>query len=161
MADSVGMVPYKDDVRANPDKYVRVNPAGDGFVYDVPAVVVWKDASEQAMLDTNRTATLDWTDLDLTAFTSVDAKLAILNLRMVMDSIDGVAAAGLQVRKNGTTPDYFPTIMITEKEGNVAGATLIQEVLLGMDAGQVIEYKIIIAGTIQVDSMIRVLGYIE
>lgn len=123
--------------------------------------VIWKDASASALTDLNRNATIDWTDLDLTAHTSADAKIAMLKLTIGMDSVTPPGNARLLVRKNGTTPDRTPEVRINPNAGDTAGAYQVAYVEVGLDAGQVMEYTIIVAGTIQVDSYIDVLGYIE
>lgn len=123
--------------------------------------VIWKDASEVALSDTNRTGALAFTDLDLTAYTSADAKYAILLLRMVVDSVSEAAFAALQIRKNGTTPDDAPRVYVGETKGDKAYGASYCFAIIAMDADEVIEYTIAISGTIQVDSFIAVLGYIE
>jgi len=126
-----------------------------------PAVgsqVIWKDASTSPLVDTDRTETIDWTDLDLTAHTSVDAKVAIIKLAIKLTSYtSGYVYIG--VRKKGTTPTYFP--MIYGCNLPEADKTCMNVVLCGMDAGQVIEYKIVLSGTATLTSYIQVLGYIE
>ena len=124
------------------------------------SLVIWKDTSEQALLDINRTTTLDWTDLDLTAFTSPKAKLAILQLQFYLGSITGGKAV-LEVRKKGTTTTYNNFIVAGANQGDLADAELEGLAIVGLDAGQTIEYKITITATITITSMINVLGYIE
>lgn len=123
--------------------------------------IVWKDASEVALNDDDRTALLDWTDLDLTAYTSANAKFAILLLDIVVDSISAGGSAWLWVRKDGTEPTISPGIRTADTEGDEALAHRVGIAIVGMASGQVIEYKIAVFGTIQVDSTISVLGYIE
>ena len=124
--------------------------------------VIWKDASERALIDLNRTTTLDWTDLDLTASTSANAKFAVLKCLIHIDSITAGSAnyAWLELRKNGTTPTYRAGITV---DGGwiIAGSYFVSEVIVGLDAGQIVEYKLTAAGTVQFDSYIDVLGYIE
>lgn len=123
--------------------------------------VVWKDASENALTDSNRTASKTWTVLDLTAYTSANAKLAVLKLSLFIDSITPAAYVYLSVRKKGTTPNVYPQVIAYSSHGDIAGALQEAVVIVGMDTEQVIEYQILLAGTIQVDSYIDVLGYIE
>lgn len=123
--------------------------------------VVWKDASEQALADLNRTTTLDWTDLDLTAYTSAAAKCGLLQLHLNLDSVTGDAYAYMGIRKNGTTPTYYPIIIVNTNAGHTAGWAPRHFYIVGLDSGQIIEYTIVISGTIQVDNYINVLGYIE
>lgn len=123
--------------------------------------VVWKDVPERALRLLNQTEDLDWTDLDLTDYTSADAKIARLQLRLVVDSLTDTATAQWKVRKNGTTPGYFPRIWASSVKGDAGGANYYKDVLVGLDSEQVIEYELSVTGTIQVDVEIRVLGYIK
>ena len=147
------------DVEADPDETKLITGAN---LKVAMGRIVWKDASEQALSDSNRTVTLDWTDLDLTAYTSANAKFALLQLVVVIDSIVETGDyIDLAVRKNGTTPDYYPRCALYYDVGARAGAALHQHCTIALDSGQVIEYRIGIAGTTQADSYIRVLGYME
>lgn len=129
---------------------------------NLASLVVWKDASENAMTDGNRTSTLGYTDLDLTAYTSAIAKLALVRLRIHVDTITPVAYAYLGIRKNGTTPSAIAVEWLASAKGDIAGVNYSDGFwIIGVDSGQVIEYTITISGTIQVDSYIDVLGYIE
>lgn len=122
--------------------------------------VVWKDASSTALTDFDRTEILDWTDLDLTDYTSPDAKFAILGLRMRADTV-GTDDSSLKIRKNGTTPGISP-ILTMDAAGTTAGVYQRLVIIIGLDSGQVIEYCIAVGpGGWQVDSIIDVLGYIE
>ena len=122
--------------------------------------VIWKDVSEAALTDTNRTSTLDWTDLDLSAYTSPNAKLAILRLGLGADTIGADPVSEVAVRKNGTTPSYYP-VMRLDKAGVTASSHHDMVTPIGLDSEQKIEYKIIVGTGWQVDTYIRVLGYIE
>ena len=148
-------------------KTTGVHGAGDehlalfGEASQVLNKVVWKDVSEQALYDANRTATLDWTDLDLTALTSVAAKYALIVLVLKIDSISAGAYCKLEVRKNGTTPTYNNRLDSHYSGGNRAGSNVFMSCVIGLDAGQVIEYRLTVDGTIQFDTYVRVVGYIE
>lgn len=121
--------------------------------------VIWKDASERALTDSNRTTTLNFTDLDLTAYTSAAAKFAIIQLRIHSDAVGASGYSYLTIRKNGTTPAYAPLIML--EYGMGAGNTYFLLGIVGLDAGQGIEYKIYVDADFQIDSYIDILGYIE
>jgi hypothetical protein len=123
--------------------------------------IVWKDASERALFDANRSASLTWTDLDLTAYTSADAVIAIVKMELQVDSITPPGRAELGIRKNGTTPSYYPQLRVSDVNGDAAGAVRHMIALIGLDSGEIMEYEIAISGTIQVDTFIEVLGYIE
>ena len=121
--------------------------------------ITWKDVSANALVDEGRTTALDWTDLDLTSFTSVYAKFALLLLRF-HPSVAGTAGdSSLDIRKNGTTPSQYNHIKIAYVEGKWAYRRLF--VIQGLDAGRIIEYKITPATGATVNSYIDVLGYIE
>lgn len=122
--------------------------------------IIWKDASEEALADTGRTTDLAFTDLDLTAYTSADAKFAILRLFMYVNSITG-GNATLDVRKNGTTPDKAGRIKVDANAGDVATSTSQGFVIVAIDADEVMEYEIEVTGTIDLETQIAVLGYIE
>jgi len=122
--------------------------------------VIWKDLSQAALEDLNRTETLDWTTLDLTAYTSADAKIAFVRLQIHVDTVGTGARCLLRARQNGTTSVAFPEIRVN-KEAVTAGNYFSFTSLVGMDSGQVIEYNIIIDTGWQIDSYIDVLGYIE
>jgi len=121
--------------------------------------IIWKDASERALSDENRTTYLDWTGLDLTAYTSANAKFALLQLNFRAQDAGTAYDSWLQVRKNGTTPDYFPEIMITNTDPDWCYRTLCP--ILGLDANRKIQYNITVATGATVDSWIDVLGYVE
>lgn len=136
-----------------------LHPATKGYV-DALTKVTWKDASANALADMNRTETLEWTDLDLTAHTSSDAKLAILLLRLRADVL-GLDDCLLKLRKNGTAPAANSYLAL-----DAAGTTVLvfhhQHAIIGLDTSQVIEYSIQLGpGGWQIDTIIDVLGYIE
>ncbi|MBA7640891.1 hypothetical protein ES703_48562 [subsurface metagenome] len=134
-------------------------PATKGYV-DTLTKFVWKDASQTAMTDLDRTESLPYTDLVLTPFTSPAAKLAILLLRARADTIGTGAATRFSVRKNGTAPAAYPT-MTLNRLGITAGSYHFTQVIVGLDAAQTIEYWIAVGTNWQVDTRISVMGYIE
>lgn len=91
----------------------------------------------------------DWTDLDLTAHTSANAKFVLL----ILEHQDTCSANdNFSVRKNGTTP----TINIGIIASNATQFASIM-VTCAMDSGQVIEYY----ATDASDTKIGIVGYIE
>jgi hypothetical protein len=122
--------------------------------------IIWKDASQQALNDANRTVSLNWTDLALTAYTSATATFALVLLRIIINSISG-GWGNILIRKNGTTPSEPYITFIGAAMGDQAGAQNQMVALVGLDAGQVIEYKIDLGVTINVTSLINVIGYVE
>jgi hypothetical protein len=110
--------------------------------------------------DESRTTELAWTDLDLTAFTSATAKMAILYIRFVVVDAGTSSYNDVRIRPNGSSFNN-PAVFV---QGNAAndGANACNTVIVGMDADQVIEYSIdIAAGGVVLHTYIWVLGYIE
>jgi len=123
----------------------------------------WLGASVQVVAQSNKTSTIAYTDVDLTADTSATAAFAFLQLHMDLDSVNN-GIATLSVRRNGDTPTYVPGI----RGGAADDATTsrmpwsqLHECIVGLDAGQIFEYTLVITGTIQVDVYINLLGYID
>jgi hypothetical protein len=121
--------------------------------------LIWKDASERALHLANQVAGVAWTDLDLTAFTSATAKIAVIQLRLTVNTV-GAAVCSLGIRKNGTTPTYYP-IMSADPYFPIAGNYIAEVCLIGMDTGQVIEYHVSMGAGWDVDCDIEVLAYYE
>ena len=118
---------------------------------------IWLAVSASVLNLDDQTVTTDWTDLDLTAKTSANAKIAILELLVKLDSYTS-GACQLQVRKNGTTPAY--NVMI-DKGDTAIGLDTLAMVLCGLDTGQVLEYRVRMTGTLQADFEIWLIGYID
>ncbi|MBA7588096.1 hypothetical protein ES708_30144 [subsurface metagenome] len=133
--------------------------ATKGYV-DALTKVIWKDASETAMDDSNRTASLPYTLLCLTPYTSPNAKLAILMLRMRPDTVGSGLYSQLFIRKNDTLPASLPRLIL-DKAGTSPYVYHYCQVIIGLDSSQFIEYNIWVGTGWQVDSQINVLGYIE
>ncbi|MBA7573640.1 hypothetical protein ES708_15438 [subsurface metagenome] len=111
------------------------------------------------VVDVNRTEDSGWTDLDLTANTSADAKFAILLLRFHLVAQGTGSWNLLRVRKNGTTPTYDSRIYLNNAEPVAVDRTLVT--IVGLDSGQVLEYTIDVNQDPTVSSFIWLLGYIE
>ena len=135
------------------------------FTYSPPKEeemkIIWKDASEEPVSDLNRTVGLDWTTLDLTAYTSANAKFALLQLFVSLDSVSSSSGAMIRIRKNGTTPDHQPDVQAKYDNGDRSASTSFTHVIVGLDSERKVEYKLHKWGTIQFDSHIVVLGYVE
>lgn len=125
------------------------------------STVVWMNISVRVLTDEDRTSTLGYTDLDLSAYTSANAKLAIIQLVITLNSITGGAHADLRVKKNGTGATYGSLVYVANTNGDIAGAKDYVTAICGLDSGQVLEYAIPITGTINVTCAINLLGYIE
>ncbi|MBA7678397.1 hypothetical protein ES703_86672 [subsurface metagenome] len=126
------------------------------------APVIWKSTAPTVMSDDNRTVGLAWTDLDLNVltWTSDHAKFAILLLRMRSITVGSGSYSALGVRKNGTTPSYYPLVK-PYIEAAANNDRFYAFVIVGMDSDQVIEYKINVGTGWEVDTDITLLGYIE
>ena len=121
--------------------------------------VIWKDASERALTDEDRTELLGWTDLDLTAYTSANALFAIVQLLLIAKISGSAGMSIIQFRKNGTTPTYTPMLIIQYTQPNWTYSTLIA--IVGLDSGQVLEYRLSPATDATIHSYLDILGYIE
>jgi len=110
--------------------------------------------------DLDRTASKTWTDLDLSAATSSNAKAVILRLEQGVDVVGTGWGTNLMVRKDGTTPTYIPAV--AHYLGVcAAGHHLWDVIILGLSSTQYIEYAITVSAGWQVDSRLDVLGYWE
>jgi len=128
----------------------------DAEVTAVSSRIFWKATTANDVSDLNRTVSLDWTALDVTALTSAAAKFAILVVQIDTDAYTS-GRAYIQFRKNGDTPTINPIVEARKLTGDTAVGNLI----IAVDAGQIMEYRIVITGTIQIDTYISVVGYIE
>ena len=135
----------------------------DGSIDVLNNRFVWLATSVEVLALNNQDEgdDIDWTDLDLTAVSSANAIWAYLRVALVIDS-EGGGSAYISIRRNGDTPTHYPFVGVdTVQTGYSASASERECVMCGMDSGQVIEYKTSLAGTIQVDYTIALLGYIE
>lgn len=136
------------------------------WAFDLEAIVtaksrvVGKATNTTDIADTNRTTTLNWTDLDLTSATSASAKFALMRIQITIDSINGAANCSIGLRKNGDTPTYYPSLRL-DSTWAAGGTSLHGFVIVELDSGQVCEYTLTATGTIQFDTYAMVLGYIE
>lgn len=153
MAGDIDMAGFK--IEDLPDPLTAQEPATKSYV-DPLSKVIWKNASEQALYLTNQTSTLPFTDLDLSAYTSPNAKFAIINLWVHVDSWTNGHIV-FSVRKNGTTPAARPQVYAVI----IAGSYTSNVLIIGLDAGKVLEYTLGFGGTAQVDVIVDTLGYIE
>ena len=125
----------------------------------MPTNIIWKDASERALSELNRTTSVAWTDLDITAYTSAAAKFAVLNMVMALNAAGSANWNVFQIRKNGTTPTYvfecaIPYNFAVESQHRFC-------VIIGLDTGQVIEYKIDVGTDCTISCTLDAMGYVE
>jgi len=125
---------------------------------DTFSKVVWKDTPPRVLNDVNRVASLGYTDLDLTASTSANAKFAMLGLHVHIDNYTN-GHIRIRVRKNGTTPTGTPACWGMNNAASLFWHADV--VICGLDGGQVLEYALEVEGVGQADFLIDVLGYIE
>jgi hypothetical protein len=138
-----------DDQEASPKGYT-----------DTFSKIIWKDSSQTALSDLNRTSSLNYTALDLTPYTSPNAKLAFVSMRIKPDTVGTGQYCSLSLRKKGTTPTAVPALLL-DKAGTTQGVYHKATSLIGLDAERKIEYNIIVGTNWQIDTRIYVLGYIE
>lgn len=144
-------------------KGVQVKATEDGLELIKPPVgdrLIWKDASENALTLLNQTADTDWTDLDLTAYTSVKARFALLNLSVLVDALPTYRCL-LVVRKNGTEPATWPGFNVPRGTLMVGQVYFNGSIIVALDDAQKVEYIFQAHNSGQFDIYIDVLGYIE
>ena len=133
--------------------------ATKGYV-DTLTKVIWKDSSETAMNDDNRTVTLDWTVLDLTPYTSEKAKFAIVRLDIRAITVGTGNYCYLEIRKSGTVPAHRPRVDL-DKAGTTPGVRKYESAIVGLNPERKIQYRIGVLNGWEIDCDIKVLGYIE
>ncbi len=134
-------------------------PATKGYT-DTLSKVVWKDASQTALNDDNRTSSITWTLLDLIARTSPNAKFAIVRMDLQARVVGIGADSDLKIRKHGTSPAYYPRLIL-DKAGTTPYVFKYMMAIIGLGQGQKIDYAIDVGTNWTIDSDIKVLGYIE
>lgn len=134
---------------------------GIGQSQTVGLSLIWKDTPETALALSNQASTVAFTDLDLTAYTSANAKMALLQLKITVDTV-GISNTQcyIQVRKNGQSAGLYGGLVITENQAH-NGAYFLAQVVVGLDSGQVMEYALGLSASWQIDAQIDVLGYWE
>jgi len=132
------------------DLEAQMQQVRDGSIIEhISEAIHWKTTPKALTGGTDYTTDGNWTDLDLTAWTSGKAKTALLRLEHTTDcSVDDI----LGVRKNGTTTLYPGHLY-----ANVASKVHHAFRMCPMDSDQVIEYY----ATDASDTLIYVVGYIE
>lgn len=121
--------------------------------------ITWKEPAEIALYLPAQTSPINWTDLDLTAFTSSAAKFAILLVELYGGNYGTSGYNSLRIRKNGTSDSLvYIWFAYNQPIWNPVMATFI----LGLDANQIMEYRLKLAsGTPSLYVRIKCLGYIE
>jgi len=125
----------------------------------------WLAESTRILTDSNRTSTLAWTDLDVTAQTSASTFAVALLLQINVDSEEPGQADSfqLEVRKNGDTPTYYPRLRVGEwLSDSEAPRRFYAFVIVGVDADEKLEYQLSVgdfSGNAQADFYIDILGY--
>lgn len=130
---------------------------GIGRQQTTPLSTTWLNASVSLMALTNRNANTGWVDIDCTANTSASAKWAYVKLILTVDT--ATQDYTLSVRKNGTTPDEYPQIIINADNAQ-AGDIMTACFWVAMDSDQIFEYDLTISGG-QCDIACHILAYAE
>ena len=120
--------------------------------------IIWKDTFGIPLDLSGKTADIAWTDLDLTAYTSANAKFAILVLWVRGQGASRAGLTILEVRKKGTT-DSLALYLSTG--GYVQWEWKFTQIMLALDSGQVMQYTLDVSGSDSTDCRIQVIGYIE
>lgn len=121
---------------------------------------IWKATNQRAVNDDDRTVDLAWTELDLTAYTSENAKFAVLMLQLKPNTIGTGSSCNVRVRKHGDTPTYVALLRIP-KDGVTVPVATEEVVEVGLGPGQTIDYTIDVGTGWDIDTEIDVLGYRE
>ena len=125
--------------------------------------ILWNRAALQIVENTNITSSTSYTEVDVSSQTSDTATMALVRVTLQCDSITGSGRARCYLRRNGDNPVAAATwgAAIDGDNGHVAGAQSSDFQIIGLDSGQIFEYRVAISGTIQVDLHINLLGYME
>ena len=124
--------------------------------------LIWLSSQPQVMQDLNRSATLDWTDLDLSAKVSANATVCIFRVHGHLDAI----AAGMgnrmdfQLREKGAAAPK-PSTWTLDGAGVAAGSDPYEMLTCGINSDKILQYRIALGGTITIDTWIDLLGYFE
>jgi hypothetical protein len=155
-ARNTAIATHKADASAHHIKYTDAEALAAAIAGGL-SKLVWRDSSAQSLNLLSITADTGWNDLDLTAHTSALAKFAILRVRITLISYTaGDVYATL--RKNGTAPTYtfvLPAVSTYFRNYMPVNA------IIALDEYQVLEYRVNITNTAEVDFQIVTLGYIE
>ena len=127
---------------------------------DTLSKFIWKDASQTALSDLDRTVSLPFTPLDLLPRTSINAKFAIVRIRVRADTVGAGTDSYVSIRKHGTSPTHYPVLSL-DKAGTTAAVYHYLVTIIGLGDGQKIDYLIDVGTGWQLDTRIEVLGYIE
>lgn len=111
-----------------------------------------------ALQDTNRTSDSGYTDCDISAEVSANARFAIIGIQIRPDTVGSGSAVLIYLRANGETTTVRVKL---DKTNATAGDWYGQTVIVGLDGSQVFEYNIDVTTGWQIDTYLRVLGYIE
>ncbi len=148
------------------NRLLQLPPPTDGqeaatkIYVDTLSKIIWKDVSQTAMDDNSRTATLSWTVLDLTAYTSEQAKFAIVRLDMKARTVGTGDYCYLEIRKSGTMPTHRPRVDL-HKAGTTLFALKCETAIIGLSNDRKVQYRIGVLNGWEIDTDIKVLGYIE
>ena len=122
---------------------------------------VWKDTSEEALSLPGQTSDIAWTELDLTALTSNNAKIVLLWVFLFANVVPGGGLLGIYFRKKGTTPSWNPEACLYYYSGDRDYPTMDTLIICGVDTARVLEYGARVDTGGNVDISVGVLGYIE
>lgn len=131
------------------------------FPSDVPHRIVMLDTTVRVVTDSDRTVSLDFTDLDLSGYVPANAVIAIIKPLVRLDAYGHESNwCFIDARKNGVAPAHRPELFALWEPSSAYYNTGLW--FVGMDANKVIEYRIYVYGElVQVDTWLDLLGYVE
>ena len=157
LADRLGLqVEGWDNIEDKPDEYPPEDHAHDDR-YRTKAEdnrifgrIYWLTASVLELTASGSNAATTWADLDLTGNVPNGTRAVILQIRVK----DGTAGRYVQVRRNGDTPTWVPTVV-----AQVAAIWNEGNVICGVDRGLILEWHASHANLTEI--RIRLLGYFK
>lgn len=130
----------------------------DATLVDSPNKVLWKSVKHRVLALTEQDADIDWTEIDLTVATSSNATMALLRM-ILMPRVIGTGTWILySVRKKNDTGSG--ATRYTQNECH-AFVTMEEQIWIGLDSAQVIEYALDLTTDWEVDIWIDVYAYVE
>ena len=121
--------------------------------------IIWLDAAPRVLTINNQGTSISWTDLDLTAYTSLNAKFALISLEFMVSSLGATNWTVAYLRKKGTTVSV-PSWSVHPGQNNYFKVN--DNFILALDDARKIQYALTLPGDVSgVYFWLNCLGYIE